>query len=141
MLEDGTELLGTLDDGMLEEGTELVGVLEDGTELLGTLDDGMLEEGTELVGVLEDGAELLGTLDDGMLEEGTELDGMLEDGTEVLGRAVGVAQLFAFVAPELITEITMSGESEITHTRLVQFSNAVLSIDDTLEGITMLARL
>ena len=79
--------------------------------------------------MLEDGSELLGTLDDGMLEEGTELVGVLEE------------QLLAFVAPELITEVTMEGESEITHTRLVQLSNAVSSIDDTVEGITMLVRL
>ena len=55
---------------MLEEGTELVGMLDDGEELVGVL-VGVLDDGEELVGVL-DGLELLGLLD-GLLDVGAEL--------------------------------------------------------------------
>ena len=62
--------------GILEEGTELLGVLDDGIELVG-----ILEEGTELLGVLDDGIELVGLLEK---EVGSDEVGVLELGACVI---------------------------------------------------------
>ena len=78
---------------------ELLGLPDDGFELLGVLDDGLLDEGIELLGTLElddDGLELLDEIDDelGTDELDEELGFELEDelGTDELEELVTTQQ-------------------------------------------------
>lgn len=79
-LEEGT------DDGFEDEGTELLGMLEDGFEdeededpLDDVLELGIDDDGIELLGILLEGIE-----DEGILLEGTEDEGTEDEGTELL---------------------------------------------------------
>jgi hypothetical protein len=99
-LDDGLELLGLLELGLLDDGFDDDGFDDEGFELLGFDELGLLEDGLELLGLELLGFEELGLLDDGfdelgLLEEGFdelgfdelgfEDDGLLDEGFELLG--------------------------------------------------------